>query len=157
MNKEANIIKFHPEHLNLMDIREHEVQNVLSIKNSRERIEAISEAGVCGTILYDGRILGVMGVFDMWKGVCEVWVLPSNNIVQHKLVFARIIKKYLKRIIDLKHYNRIQVSALNDRLQNRFFEWLGFDLETPNGMKNFSFMGCNYNMWSITNGSSSRI
>ena len=157
MNKQNKIVPFHPEHLNLMEIREHEMENVLSIKNSLERLEALTASGTCGTILYDGKILGVMGIFDMWKGVCEVWVLPSKNIPQHSLVFARVIKKYLKNIIELKHYNRIQVSALNDKLHNRFFEWLGFELETPNGMKNFSFDGSNYNMWSITNGSCSRI
>ncbi len=155
MNKQIKIIEFHPEHINLMDIREHETENVLSIKNSRERIAAITENGVCGTILYDGKILGAMGVFDMWERVCEVWVLPSKNIPQHGLIFARIIKKYLNNIIDLNHYDRIQVSALNDKLHNRFFKWLGFDLETPNGMKYFSYTGCNYNMWSITNGSNS--
>ena len=157
MNKEVKIIDFHPEHLNLMDIREHEIENVLSIKYSRERIKVLTDTGTSGTIIYDGKILGVMGIFDMWKGVCEVWVLPSNNILQHKLVFARTIKKYLKSILNLNFYNRVQVTALDDDLHNRFFHWLGFKLETPFGMPNFSFDGSTYNMWSIINGGSSRI
>lgn len=151
MNKQIKIIDFHPEHLNLMDVREHEIENVLALKNCKEKLELLTDSGVSGTILYDGKILGVMGIFDMWKGVCEVWVLPSNNISQHKLIFARVIKKYLKNILDLKFYKRIQVTALNEKLHNRFFRWLDFDLETPGGMKNFSFTNCNYNMWSITN------
>ncbi len=157
MNKEAEIIKFHPEHLNLMDVREHEVKNILKVEGAKERLEALIEVGTSGTIVYDGKILGVMGIFDIWKGVCEVWVLPCKNIPQHALIFARIIKKYLNNIVGLKHYDRIQVTALNNKTQNRFFQWLGFELETPNGMKNFSNAGCNYNMWSITNGGSSRV
>lgn len=147
---EVEIITFHPEHLNLMDVRKHEIENVLALQNAREKLEALTDSGVCGTILYDGKILGVMGIFDMWKGVCEVWVLPSNNISNHKLIFARVVKKYLKNILDLKFYKRIQVTALNDDLHNRFFKWLGFELETPMGMQNFSFDGSNYHMWSIT-------
>ncbi len=150
MNKETKVIPFHPEHINVMDMRQHEVDNVMAIKNSQERLIALTQSGVCGTIIYDGMILGAMGVFDMWEGVCEVWVLPSNNVPKHGLVFARIIKRYLKNIIELKHYDRIQVTALNDKMHNRFFSWLGFDRETPNGMDNFSITGCNYNMWSIT-------
>ncbi len=152
MNKQTKVIQFHPEHLNVMDLRQHEIDNVLAIQNSRERIEALTSSGTCGTIVYDGKILGSMGIFDMWVGVCEVWVLPSVLVPQHALIFARVIKRYLDNIIELNHYKRIQVSALNDKTHNRFFEWLGFDRETPNGMKGFSLKGCNYNMWSITKG-----
>ncbi len=148
MNK-IKIIDFHPAHLDLMDIRDHETTEVC-FGDYKEKFTVLSTMGVSGTVMYDGEILCVIGSFDMWEGVCEVWVLPSKAIERHKLIFARLIKQQLEALEEVGNYHRIQVTALNDAFHNKFFKWLGFNLETPNGMKDFTKNKSNYNMWSRT-------
>ncbi|KKN31789.1 hypothetical protein LCGC14_0820420 [marine sediment metagenome] len=143
------IIDFHPAHLDLMDIRDHEVTEVC-VGDYKQKFTVLSKLGVSGTVIYDGEILCVIGAFDMWKSVCEVWILPSKAIGRHKLIFARLIKQQLEALEEVGNYHRIQVSALDDEFHNKFFTWLGFDRETPNGMKNFTKNKSNYNLWSKT-------
>ena len=143
------IIDFHPTHLDLMDIRDHEVTEVC-VGDYKQKFTVLSKLGVSGTVIYDGEILCVIGAFDMWKSVCEVWILPSKAIGRHKLIFARLIKQQLEALEEVGNYHRIQVSALDDEFHNKFFTWLGFDRETPNGMKNFTKNKSNYNLWSKT-------
>jgi hypothetical protein len=149
MNKKIKLIDFHPAHMDLMDIRELELKDVC-IGDYKEKFTTLSKLGVSGTAVYDGEILCVIGAFDMWQGVCEVWVLPSKAIEKHKLIFARLIKQQLEALVEVGNYHRIQVTALNDEFHNKFFRWLGFNLETEKGMKNFTKSKNNYNMWSKT-------
>ncbi len=150
MNKKLNIISFQPKHLDFIDVRKHEMENIICIKNYKDILIMLSDTEVCLTISYDNKILCILGLYELYKGVCEIWLLPSKAIAQHSLVFARLMKRLLNQVWEIGYYHRIQVTALNDDLHNRFFKWLGFDLETPNGMKNFTIKKCNYNMWSRT-------
>ncbi len=149
MNKKIKMIDFHPAHMDLMDIRDHELENAC-IGDYKEKFTALSNMGVSGTALYDGEILCVIGAFDMWEGVCEVWILPSKAIEKHKIIFARLVRQQLEALEEVKDYHRIQVTALNNEFHNKFFRWLGFELETPNGMVNFTKDKSNYNMWART-------
>ncbi len=111
MNKKIKIIDFHPAHMDLMELREHEIDNVC-YGNYKEKFSTLSKLGVSGTVMYDGKILCVIGVFDMWGGVCEVWILPSKSIDKHKLVFARLVKQQLEALWEVGKYHRIQVTAI---------------------------------------------
>ncbi len=137
-------------HLDLMDIKDHEAENILCISNYKERLEALTSEGIALTVIYDNVILCALGVVEFYKGVCEIWMLPCNSVLQHKLRFAKITKNLFDQLWETGYYNRIQVSALADDLHNKYFSWLGFKLETPNGMKNFTIKKCTYNMWSRT-------
>ncbi len=140
------MIDFHPAHLDLMEIREHELKNVC-YGDYKEKFTRLASMGVSGTVMYDNVILCVIGSFDMWEGVCEVWVLPSVAVQRHKTIFARLVKQQLHALEEVGNYHRIQVTALNDDFHNKFFEWLGFVRETANGMENFTKDKSNYNMW----------
>ena len=150
--KELKIIQFHPAHMDLMELRRHEIANVCYDSNNenKSKFEALAEMGVAGTVVYDNKILCVIGTFDMWSGVCEVWMLPSVAIEQHKLVFGRLVKQQLNSLLEVGHYHRIQITALNDDFHNKFLNWLGFTNETPYGMKYFTKDKSFYNMWART-------
>lgn len=150
MNKKIKIVPFQLKHIDLIDVRTHEIENILCVNNYKERLEILASDGICITVFYNNEILCILGVYEYFKKVCEIWILPSKLISQHGLIFARIMKKLLKQVWEINYYHRIQVTALNDELHNRFFTWLGFKRETPNGMNNFTIKKCNYNMWSIT-------
>ncbi len=148
--KKITIVPFRIEHLELMDIRKHELENIQCIRGYKEKLEALVYCGTTLTIIYDNDILGVLGLYDMYKGVGEAWAIPCKMIRRHGFVFAKVVKTFLASIWNIGYYHRLQVTALNDDVHNRFFSWLGFERETPNGMKNFTINKRNYNMWSRT-------
>ncbi len=150
MNKNIRTVPFKIEHIKLMDVRDHEVENILCVEDYEQKLRVLAETGATVTVFYGDEVLCVLGLYEMYKGVCEIWILPSVTVAKHGLIFARVMKKLLKQVWDMNYYHRVQISALNDNLHNRFFSWLEFDLETPNGMKNFTINKCNYNMWSRT-------
>ncbi len=150
LNKKIKIIPFQMAHLDLMDIREHEVENILCVKDYKEKIESIASMGTSLTVIFDNIILCTLGKIDVYNGVCEIWMLPCKSILQHKLTFAKTTKNLINQFCEMDFYHRVQVTALADDFHNRYFSWLGFKNETPNGMKNFTIKKCTYNMWSRT-------
>ncbi len=150
MNKNIRTVPFKIEHIRLMDVRTHEVENILCDDDYEEKLKVLTSVAATVTVFYGDKVLCVLGLYEMYKGVCEIWIIPCKIIATHGLIFARIMKKLLNQVWEMGYYHRIQVSALNDDIHNRFFSWLKFDLETPNGMKNFTINKCNYNMWSRT-------
>lgn len=150
MNK-IKIVPFKIEHIDLMDIREHELMGVFTLKNLKQRLLAIEKITTAGTIVYEGRILGVMGSLELWPGVCEVWVIPSTHIKRYSLIFAKTIKKNLKNIEEVFEYHRVQVTALDDELHARWLTFLGFKKEGI--LEKYTFQQQNFAMWSrIKNG-----
>ena len=147
MNNNVRIVPFHPEHVKLMDIRDSELEVLLCFQNIEQRLKVISERGVCGTIMWGNTILGVMGYIELWKGVCEVWVIPSKSIPEHSIVFAKRIKKSLRLLRQTKYFHRIQTASLSNKEQDRFFTWLGFKYEGD--LACYSSKKETYKMWAI--------
>ncbi len=147
--KKLKGVDFHPSHIDLMELREHELANTCldTIEQTKAKFEMLAAMGMSGTLVYDNQILCCMGTFEHWKGMCELWMLPSKAVENHKLVFGRFIKIQLKMLEEVGNYHRIQATAIDDDFHNKFFNWLGFTLETPNGMKKFTKDGTTYNMW----------
>ena len=141
------VVPFHVEHVKLMDVRQHELQGIFKSKDIDIRLEALQQLSTAGTIIYDGRILGVMGYVEMWRGTCEVYVLPSEYIKEYGLVFARIIKSNLKMLREVQKFHRIQVTAVDDDKHKRWLEWLGFKCEGV--LKKYSINQQDYKMWAI--------
>ena len=144
--KKLEVIPFHLEHLKLMEIREHELNTILTVDDLESKLDNLQKVCNTGTMVYDGRILGVMGFFEMWKGVCEVWILPSKYVAQYGLAFAKKVKQNLKQLKEVHGMHRIQTTTLDDEIHNRWMLWLGFKCEGT--LKNYSIHKQDYKMWS---------
>lgn len=146
MNDKIILIPFHAEHVKLMQVRDHELRNIFAEGSIDDKLKALEMLGNGATILYDGRILGVMGFMEMWSGVCEVWVLPSEHIGRYGIVFAKLVKKNLKMLQEVKKFHRLQVTAKDDIKHNRWLTWLGFVCEGT--LRKYSVNQDNYKIWS---------
>ncbi len=141
----VKVVPFDTEHLKLMDIREHELLSIFSIESMVSRLKALQSLGESGTLLYNGVILGALGFYEMWPGVCEVWVIPSTHITEYCVVFAKKVKNYLDMLQQVKKYHRIQVIALDDDLQGLWLTWLVFKSEGV--LEKYSMKQQNYKVW----------
>lgn len=144
----TKVIPFKTAHIECMDVRDYESITTLTLKNSAIAFKVFEDCKTCGTILHDGRILGVMGFYELWPGVCELFVLPSIYLPKYPMQFARCIKKMLDSGI-FNAYHRVQIRALDDDLHNRWLAFLKFEQEGI--LKKYDPQGNDYKMWARYN------
>ncbi len=108
-----------------------------------ERLEALNAASILSA---DGKtVLAVMGAVPALPGVCEVFVLASEDQQKHPITFAKCVRKEL---YTLKHkYRRIQAVAKDDDFHSRWLLWLGFEREGV--LKKFGIHGEDMVMWGL--------
>lgn len=85
----------------------------------------------------EGVALCAFGAMFEWgnSGACEVWF----NLIEKRRVFnlVRIIKRVLPKLVRKHKVTRMQaIVRSGSKANNRFVKFMGFENETPNGMKN---------------------
>lgn len=98
------------------------------------------------TVVYDGRVLAIIGFMVLWQGVCEVYILPSKYISEYPHAFARCLKRVLTSGA-FNNFHRVQLRALKDDLHGRFNSFLGFRQEGI--LRKYDSEGNDFVMWSI--------
>ncbi len=149
MDSAMEVIMFHPKHLEVAAVRQHEVVNVLGMKNAYEYIENLaSKSKQAGTFMYDGRIITCAGFLELWDGVAEVWQIPTIYVSLCPILFAKTIRGYIETIAEQFKYHRLQTSSPADALHDRWMRYLGFIEEGT--MQMYSKDKQNYRMWART-------
>lgn len=82
------------------------------------------------TLLADDKPIVSGGVFPLWFGVAEGWVLASKNIFEHKIKAASLIKRRTDLICQNNNIYRLQTTVKeNFDMGLRFAKFLGFKNE----------------------------
>lgn len=136
MNREVNIKPFEVQDLKLMKIEG---------GYNEEKMKQVAEIGNSGTIIYGKEILGAMGYYEMWPGVCEVWCF-HNKEAGHDGVFLLVVKDALTELV--KKFHRVQATGLAIDTNFVFFKKLGFEMEGL--LTQYTTSKQNYIMWSRT-------
>jgi len=128
--KKVEIFEFHPDHLEVMDIREEEIQGVMTLPDSYERFLMMSKLSIdAATFTYGNTMLFCSGYYQLWPGVLECWLVPSKQVEEHKFTFCRLLKNYINNIIKDKKCHRFQTTTPNDETHHRWMEFIGFRKE----------------------------
>ncbi len=133
MNRKVTIKPFEIIDLKLMNIKG---------EPNLQKLARVLELGNAGTIIYNKEILGAMGYYKMWTGVCEVWCF-YNEESNHDGVFLLVLRDALIELT--KKFHRIQATGLKTDIGSRFFKKLGFKCEGV--LKKYSTSGQDYLMW----------
>lgn len=100
------------------------------------------ELGPAFVVEEAGKMLCAYGALFEWgtSGACEVWF----NLIEKARTFniVRIIKRLLPELAKRYGVTRMQaVIQCGVETNRRFMEFMGFENETPNGMKNKLYNG----------------
>jgi len=144
MNK-VELVAFKAEHVDLLKIRAHELNTVFKLANSYDGLKILEGLRTAWTVLYDGRILGVIGYFEMWPGVFEAFLIPSIYLTKYAVPFARIVKRHFDTLAEFHKCHRVQAIALNDALHDRWLTYLGFSCEGV--LKEYNVERKDYKIW----------
>ncbi len=131
------IIPFKVEHLDCMEMREHE-QGLIGSEDMKA-FEGLSFTG-----LIDGRIISCGGVVIEKWGNAYVWQVPSVYVKDVKVSYCKYIRKWLDDIAQEYALNRFETTCVNDGLHNRWMKFLGFEVE---GIKKKYINGQDYVMF----------
>jgi hypothetical protein len=90
----------------------------------------LKEVGMSFTGLVNNRPIAAGGVFHLWDGVAEGWVLATKDIYKYPVFCAKHIKQRTEIILKANKIKRIQTSVKADcDVALRFAKWLGFKKE----------------------------
>ena len=145
MAVELDRVIFDAKHLDVADLDTKEFQAVGMGQDTFDKIEAMASMGVAMTLMWDGRIVGFTGYFPLWKGVVEVWLIPTKYVGVKPLLLIRTLQRYIEGIVDSQKLWRIQTTSIADPRHDRFFKCLGFICEGT--AKNYAKRGQNHNYW----------
>lgn len=143
---EIKTIPFKEEYLDLMEFEE--TQNLDSFVNldKHAQVEILGKKGNGIVLIYQGRVLGVIGFYEIWENVCELWAAPTIYVADHYLSYARCVKKYADKVYSDFHFHRIQITALDDKRHNRWLCYLNFQCEGV--LRQYSNKKETYKIWS---------
>ncbi len=90
----------------------------------------LKEVGMSFTGLVNNKPIAAGGVFHLWDGVAEGWVLATKDIYKYPVFCAKHIKQRTEIILKANKIKRIQTSVKADcDVALRFAKWLGFKKE----------------------------
>ena len=123
-----------------INLREQEARSL-----NRHWLVQMSKLGGTMTILADGIIIAILGYFEKWPGVIQVYVVPSIYVRQHPKHFLKTVKLYLDRLANDFGYHRMQTESLSDDSTDKWMHILGFTCEGL--LSQFSSTKEDYKMW----------
>lgn len=139
------VAPFQMAHLDLFEMRHSELTRLDADPKSLEKMVALANFGVGGTMFHDGRVLAIIGYFELWPGVMEVWAFPSVYVEQYAMIYLRTVKRYVNQILETHSVHRLQTTSLADDVHDRWMMFLGFTCEGT--MVKHSVDKRDYRMW----------
>lgn len=101
----------------------------LDASYEENRIDA-AVAGMAFTLLHNDIPIVSGGIFPLWNGVCEGWVISSKRIFEIKIKAARLIKQRTDLLCANNKIWRLQTTVKsNFKVGLRFAEFLGLKNE----------------------------
>ena len=90
----------------------------------------LKEIGMSFTGLVNDKPIAAGGVFHLWDGVAEGWVLATKDIYKYPVFCAKHIKQRTEIILQANKIKRLQTSVkANCDVALRFAKWLGLKEE----------------------------
>lgn len=146
------LIPAKPDHFDLLELRSHEVDSMACDPLSGMAAKQLIDYSICSTMLYKGQIICLLGFYQLWPGVINVWIFPSIYAAQHPIVFLRAARKYTKAIFNDFPCHRLQSLAVADKLHNDWMTFLGFKKEGY--LEKYTADMVDYEQWAIVKGDS---
>ncbi len=149
------LIDYKPEHAREVDGIGSKEKGVGGSILPGDWAELLSKSLVAKTGVFDGRVIGCGGLFEIWPGVAEAWVTFVSD-VGNLHIDPSIVKSQLHKW--MKDFNLARVHAplrADWEIGIKYAQWLGFKPDgwpdVPNGvrMRKYHYDGTDAIMHSI--------
>ena len=147
VNNKIEIVKYTDEHFDQVELKEELAFKSLLIGDPQIRLNILAQSGNGLVILYDGEILGYMGYYVLWPGVCEIWAMPSIRVNKYPKTYLATVKECIDKTFKEKtEYHRFQVTCPDNAYYDK---WIGFLGMTCEGiLRQYDTERNDYKIWS---------
>ena len=83
------VIPWSVYHLYHAELNEFDRANIDLMNGYKDYLKAYAEAGHAYTVVCDGVITAQFGIFQLWPGNCEMWLMPSPEISKKTVALHR--------------------------------------------------------------------
>lgn len=88
----------------------------------RPHIEDYAVDGLSYSAMCDGKVYAMFGLYPLWKGVAEAWLLPSSKLENRKMVFHKSCLRFFPYAAEKLKLHRIQVYVRSSNVQA--YKWI---------------------------------
>lgn len=128
--------KFYAEHLDAVRLQDTQRED-RGVLISREVGEAAAQHLAFSAWVHE-RCLGCAGVIPVWQGRAQAWAFLSGDIGLHMTACTR----FVRHMLDMHPADRIEATVLDGfSAGHRWMGLLGFECETPKGMRKYDPAG----------------
>ena len=84
-----HLIPWAPSHLYLCELNEFDQQTMGLFDDYHSYLQSYANAGTAFTVLGGGEIHAMFGMWQLWPGVAEAWLIPSKHINKKTIALHR--------------------------------------------------------------------
>lgn len=122
------IVAFKPNHIHMAKFRDFD-QEILD-GYGRPHIQDYAVDGLSYSAMCDGKVFVMFGLYPLWKGVAEAWMLPSAELADRKMVFHKACLRFFPYASEKLKLHRIQTYVRSTNVQAvRWMEMMYFNRE----------------------------
>ena len=124
------LIEFRPEHAEELFDNNSTPATGDSKFMVREWLERMARPDRAFSMIDSGHLIVAGGIYPVWDGLGEAWMIPSDKIEEYKLSIVRHLRRHIDKIVDEDGLRRLQAAVRSDfPAAHRFIEFLGFRRE----------------------------
>ena len=125
---QRRIIPFHQRHIHMAKLRHFEQDLVDGY--GRPHISDYAIDGLCYTATYKAKVIVMFGLYPLWKGVAEAWMLPTEHLNDSKLIFHKASLRFFEYASEKLKLQRVQTYVCSTNVRAiKWMEMCYFDRE----------------------------
>tara|TARA_B100001027_G_scaffold208304_1_gene173466 strand:+ start:188 stop:679 length:492 start_codon:yes stop_codon:yes gene_type:complete len=102
----STMVEFHPMHMKVANYRSFE--QVLVDSYDEPHIQAKYLDGYSFSGMRDGQIYVSFGMYPLWTGVADLWMLPCVELEERKLEFHKACLRFFRHAAEKMKLRRLQ-------------------------------------------------
>ena len=111
MQEPNRVVRWHPHHLELCELNDFDAANIAMFPDYASYLENYASAGMAFSVVDNGRISAMFGIWQLWPGVCEAWLIPSKHIGRKVVALHRGTLAFYEHVSQQMNMKRLQFSV----------------------------------------------
>ena len=109
------LLPFHLGHYDILEKNDFDLKNLADFPDYRSYFEGVASQGLAYSFVIDEKIMGIFGVFELWPGVYEFWMIPARDLRAKTIRFHRKVIRFFDYFFAKTRPKRVQftVHSLN--------------------------------------------
>ena len=111
------LVDWSPAHYLMCDLNDFDIKLASQHSNYLEILKQYVNAGVAYTGIGEGKVYAMFGVYEVWKGSAEAWLIPSKHIGRKTISFHRTALLFFELAAKQMQIKRLQFTIHSHNVQ----------------------------------------